>query len=139
MRNVRCEKCGRRSRLPAAAARFPRCRKCHRILPWIVDADDDSFTEIAEGATIPVLVVIWAQWCPPCRRLSPALRQLARDLAGQVKLVKVNVDEAPRLQARFTVEAVPTLMLLHGPRLVAYQAGAPPEPSLRAWLDRALG
>jgi thioredoxin 2 len=139
MRNVRCEKCGQRNRLPAAAAGFPRCRKCHRILPWIVDADDDSFTEIAEGATIPVLVVIWAQWCPPCRRLSPALRQLARDLAGQVKLVKVNVDEAPRLQARFTVEAVPTLMLLHGPRLVAYQAGAPPEPSLRAWLDRALG
>ena len=71
--------------------------------------------------------------------MSRALRQLARDLAGQVKLVKVNVDEAPRLQARFTVEAVPTLMLLHGPRLVAYQAGAPPEPSLRAWLDRVLG
>jgi thioredoxin 2 len=51
----------------------------------------------------------------------------------------VNVVEAPRLQARFTVEAVPTLMLLRGPRIVAYQAGTPPELSLQAWLDRALG
>ena len=136
---VRCENCGRRNRPPAAAAGFPRCRNCHRLLPWIVDADDDSFAEIAEGAAIPALVVIWTPWCPACSRVSPALQQLGLHLAGQVKLVMVNVVEAPRLQARFTVEAVPTLMLLRGPRIVAYQAGTPPEPSLRAWLDRALG
>ena len=71
--------------------------------------------------------------------VSPALEKLACDLADQVKVVNVNVDETPRLQARFTVEAVPTLMLLRGTRILAYRAGAPPEPSLRAWLARALG
>jgi thioredoxin-like negative regulator of GroEL len=73
------------------------------------------------------------------RRLRPALEKLACDLADQVKVVNVNVDETPRLQARFGVEAVPTLMLLRGTRILAYHAGAPPEPSLRAWLAQALG
>jgi thioredoxin 2 len=85
------------------------------------------FVAIAEGATIPVLVVIWAPWCAPCRWVGPALDRLARDLAGQVKLAKVNVHEAPRLQARFAVAAVATLMLLCA-RIVAYRASAPPEP-----------
>lgn len=133
-----CQNCGRENRLPAVAAAFPRCGYCHRPVPWIVDADDDTFTEIAETAAIPVLVHIWAPWCVHRRRMSPALEKLACDLADQVKVVNVNVDETPRLQARFTVEAVPTLMLLRGRRIIAYQGGAPPEPSLRAWLDRAL-
>jgi thioredoxin 2 len=133
-----CQNCGRENRLPAVAAAFPRCGYCHRPVPWIVDADDDTFTEIAETAAIPVLVDIWAPWCVHRRRMSPALEKLACDLAGQVKVVNVNVDETPRLQARFSVEAVPTLMLLRGRRIIAYQGGAPPEPSLRAWLDRAL-
>lgn len=136
---VTCQNCGRENRLPAAAASLPRCGHCHRPVPWIVDAADDNFTEIAEHAAIPVLVDIWAPWCVHRRRLRPALEKLACDLADQVKVVNVNVDETPRLQARFGVEAVPTLVLLRGSRIVAYQAGAPPEPSLRAWLAQALG
>jgi thioredoxin 2 len=86
---------------------------------------------------MPVLVDIWGPWCPLCWRANPALDRLACTLAGQVKVVKVNVARAPRLRHRFSVESVPTLMVLRGGQVVAYRAGEPPEPSLRAWLDHA--
>jgi thioredoxin 2 len=69
---------------------------------------------------------------------SPALAQLAGELAGQLKLVKVNVDEAPKLQQRFGVQAIPTLMVLRNGQVIARQAGAAPAPALRAWLEQAL-
>jgi thioredoxin 2 len=61
----------------------PRCGHCHQPLPWIADANDDTFAEIAEGASIPVVVDMW----PPCRMVSPALEQVATELAGRIKLV----------------------------------------------------
>ena len=82
---VRCGHCGQANRVPAAAAGTPRCGKCHQALPWIADADDTTFGEVAEAAKIPVIVDLWAPWCGPCRMVSPALEQLARDLAGKVK------------------------------------------------------
>ena len=136
---IRCANCGRRNRVPSAAHGVPRCGNCHYPLPWIADAGDEDFAEVAEGAAIPVLVDMWAPWCAPCRMVSPVLERLASDLAGQVKLVKVNVDKATRLAERFDIRAVPTLLLLRGPRVVARQAGALPEPGLRAWLEQALG
>jgi thioredoxin 2 len=135
---VRCENCGRRNRVPAAATGTPRCGNCHQPLPWIVDAGDEDFTELAERASVPVLVDLWAPWCGPCRMVSPALAQLAGEMAGQLKLVKVNVDEAPKLQQRFGVQAIPTLMVLRKGQVIARQAGAAPAPALRAWLEQAL-
>ncbi len=70
--------------------------------------------------------------------VSPALEQLARDLAGQVKLVKVNVDVAPQLSQRFGAQAIPTLLVLRGGRVAARQTGAAPLSALRAWVDKAL-
>lgn len=134
---VDCQQCGRRNRLPAAGSGVPRCGNCRSPLPWITAASDADFTQIAESATIDVLVDIWAPWWPLCRRADPALTRLARLLAGQLKLVKVDVTQAPILQRRFFIQAVPTLILMRGPQILAYQAGAPPEPSLRAWLERA--
>src|SRR5450631_4171963 len=108
---IRCGHCGQANRVPAAAAGTPRCGKCHQHLPWITDADDTTFGEIAEAAKIPVIVDLWAPWCGPCRMVSPALEQLARDLAGQVKLVKVNVDVSPQISQRFGAQAIPTLLV----------------------------
>jgi thioredoxin 2 len=135
---VRCENCGRRNRVPAAATGIPRCGNCHKPLPWIVDAGDEDFAEVAERASVPVLVDLWAPWCGPCRMVSPALAQLAGEMAGRVKLVKVNVDQAPKLQQRYGVQAIPTLMVLRNGQVAARQAGAAPAPALRAWLEQAL-
>ena len=135
---VKCPHCGRRNRLPAAAGGVPRCGNCHQPLPWVVDAGDDDFAEVAERADALVLVDMWAAWCGPCRQVSPALEQVARERAGRVKLVKVDVDAAPKLSDRFTVQAVPTLMLLRDGRVVARRAGAAPAQVLREWVDDAL-
>jgi thioredoxin 2 len=135
---VTCPHCGRKNRLPTAAEGVPRCGNCHQPLPWVVDAGDDDFTEVAERADMLVLVDMWAAWCGPCRQVSPALEQVANERAGRVKLVKVDVDAAPKLSDRFTVQAVPTLMLLRDGRVVARRAGAAPAQVLREWVDDAL-
>jgi thioredoxin 2 len=135
---VRCPRCGRTNRIPSAADGRPRCGDCHTALPWIVEAGDDDFAEVAERAAMFVLVDLWAPWCGPCRTVSPALEQLATELAGQVKLVKVNVDQAPALAQRFSVQAVPTLLLLHRGEVVDRQAGAAPVHVLRTWLREAM-
>src|SRR6266699_2486146 len=124
---VRCGHCGQANRVPTAAAGTPRCGICHQALPWIADADDTTFGEVAEAAKIPVLVDLWAPWCGPCRMVSPALEQLARGMAGRLKLVKVNVDDSPRLAERFAVQGIPTLLLMRAGEVAARQTGAAPE------------
>ena len=81
---------------------------------------------------------MWAPRCGPCRRVSPALEQLARDLAGRVKLVKVNVDVSPQVPQRFGAQAIPTLLVLRDGRVAARQTGAAPMAALRAWVEDAL-
>jgi thioredoxin 2 len=136
---VRCRHCGRRNRVPPAAAGIPRCGNCHQPLPWIADAGDDTFAEIAEAAPVPVVVDLWATWCGPCRMVSPALAQVATELAGQVKLVKVNVDDSPKIQQRFEVQAIPTLIVLRRGQVAARRSGAAPAADLRAWVEAAIG
>src|SRR5260370_30205122 len=98
---IQCPNCGKKNRVPAAADGARRCGNCHKPLPWIADAGDATFAEVAERSRVPALVDFWAPWCGPCRMVSPALERIATDLAGQIKLVKVNVDTAPTLQQRF--------------------------------------
>ena len=135
---VRCPNCGRRNRVPAAAPGTPRCGNCHRPLPWITDATDDTFADIAEKTSLPVVVDLWAPWCGPCQMVSPALAHLAGQLAGQIKLVKVNVDNSPRLQQRFGIQAIPTLLIIRDGQVVAQRAGAAPAADLRAWVEQAV-
>lgn len=135
---VTCPHCGKRNRVAAAATGKPRCANCHQWLPWIAAAGDADFTDIAEKASVPVLVDLWATWCGPCRAVSPALEQLATERAGQLKLVKVDVDKAPAISQRFAVQAVPTLLLLDHGQVLGRQAGAAPVAALRNWLDQTL-
>src|SRR6201995_2969031 len=136
---VKCANCGYRNRVPAAAEGVPRCGHCHQQLPWIADADDGTFAEIAEGASTPVVVDMWAPWCGPCRIGNPGLQQVAVELGGRIKLVKVNVDNSPQLQQRFNVMAIPTLMVLRHGQVAAQRAGGVPAASLRAWVEAVLG
>jgi thioredoxin 2 len=133
-----CPNCGKKNRVPAAAKGTPRCANCHESLPWIADADDQSFGDVVNSSKVPVLLDLWAPWCGPCRVVSPALETLARENAGAVKLVKVNVDEAPGIAQRFSAQSIPTLVVLRQGEVVARQIGAAPEPQLRQWLRAAL-
>jgi thioredoxin 2 len=135
---VACPACGKRNRVPAVATGKPVCGSCGARVPWIVEAGDDTFAEIVERSTTPVLVDLWAQWCGPCRAVSPALEQVATQLAGAVKLVKVDVDAAPGLSQRFDVRAVPTLMVIKDGKVVARQSGAAPAAALRRWVEQSL-
>ena len=135
---VVCSSCGTKNRVPAAARGFARCGHCRSPLPWIVEADDSTYQAVVEEASIPVLVDLWAPWCGPCRMVSPALEALAREFAGRVKLVKVDVDESPATSQRLAVQGIPTLLVVDHGRLVDRQTGAAPVVALRGWLEQAL-
>lgn len=135
---VECASCSARNRVPAAAEGAPRCAKCRHPLRWVVDATDEEFHTVADESTIPVLVDVWAPWCGPCRMVSPALERLAGELAGKLKLVKVNADDNPTVSRRFEVQSIPTLVLLDHGKVVDQQVGALPEHRLRAWLESKL-
>jgi thioredoxin 2 len=135
---VVCSNCQTKNRVPSVANGAPRCGKCHEPLRWIVNATDLDFASIAEAATLPVLVDVWAPWCGPCRMVSPALEQLAGELAGRLKLVKVNADDSPRVSDQFEVQAIPTLVLLNRGKVIDKQVGAAPAAVLRSWLTEKL-
>ena len=135
---VRCPVCGTSNRVPVTAAGVPRCGKCHSPLPWVTSAGDDDFDEVTGSATIPVLVDLWAAWCGPCRTVSPALEELARDMAGRLKLVKVDVDRAEAVARRFEVQGIPTLLLMDKGKVISRQTGAAPLPALRQWVESVL-
>jgi thioredoxin 2 len=137
-RTVVCDHCGRKNRVPTAAQGTPRCGNCKSPLAWITDAGDADFGEVAEQAKPYVVVDLWATWCGPCRMVSPALEQVAHELAGRVKLVKVDIDQSPRLAQRFQVQAVPTLLLLDKREVIARKTGAAPAPALRQWVEETL-
>jgi thioredoxin 2 len=134
---VSCAECGKRNRVPAVAKGTPRCAACHAMLPWMVEATGGDFVDIVNSAVL-VLVDLWAPWCGPCRTISPVVEQAGKDLAGRLKVVKVNVDVAPEVSQQFGVQGIPTLLLLRGGREVSRQVGALPGHALRAWIDAEL-
>jgi thioredoxin 2 len=134
---VSCPSCGKRNRVPASADGVPRCAACHTDLPWLVAAGESDFDRAVE-ARVPVLVDLWAPWCGPCRTIAPGVERAARDLAGRLKVVKVNVDEAPGVSARFGVQGIPTLLVLRDGHAVARQVGALGPDRLLAWARQAV-
>ena len=89
----------------------------------------------AEGL---VLVDFWAAWCPPCRRLAPTLDALAAAYAGQLTVLKVNVDENPEVSFRYGIQSIPTLILFRDGRMVDRRLGALPMTELRRCVDAHL-
>jgi thioredoxin 2 len=111
---------------------------CHELLPWIVETDGASFDQELK-ASVPVFVDFWAPWCGPCKWVSPAVEAMARKKAGRLKVVKLNIDDAPALAERYEIRGIPALVLFRDGREVARLAGAVPEAQLEQWLDQQLG
>jgi len=134
---VACPTCRTKNRVRATSSGVPRCSVCQTLLPWIVEAGPDSFDdEIA--ASVPVLVDFWAPWCGPCRMVSPLVERLGAEHAGRLKVVKLNVDEAPAISARFGVQGIPLLVVIRDGSEVDRLVGAAPLARLQAWLDPHL-
>jgi thioredoxin 2 len=134
---VSCTQCGTKNRVGAAPSGVPRCSVCQTLLPWIVDASADSF-EAEIDSSVPVLVDFWAPWCGPCRMVSPLVERVGRERAGRVKVVKLNVDEAPALAGRYQVQGIPLLVLIRNNAEVDRLVGAVPAAQLQAWLEPHL-
>jgi thioredoxin 2 len=135
---VTCSNCGKRNRVPTAARGVARCAACHTALPWLTSAGDDDFEQVVTAASLPVLVDLWAPWCGPCRMVAPGVERAAQELAGRLKAVKVNVDEAPGVAERFGVRGIPTLLVLRQGWEVARQVGAVPPAALVRWAEEVI-
>jgi thioredoxin 2 len=134
---ITCPNCGAKNRVRPRQSGVPRCSVCHTLLPWIVDASPATFDDELQ-ASVPVLVDFWAPWCGPCRVVSPVVERIGRDDAGRVKVIKLNVDDAPELSERYEIRGIPLLVLFRDGAEVDRLVGAVPREQLRQWLDSHL-
>ncbi|MGH3165200.1 MAG: thioredoxin [Trebonia sp.] len=104
----------------------------------VAHVTDDTFGDIVLASDIPVLVDFWAQWCPPCHMLSPVLDEIAAELAGRLRIVKVNVDENLEVAQRYGILAMPTLSVFRDGAVVSSVVGARPKRRLLADLSEVL-
>ncbi|RFA31433.1 thioredoxin [Alkalilimnicola ehrlichii] len=104
----------------------------------IVHASDATFENEVLKASEPVLVDYWAEWCGPCKMISPILDEVSKDYAGRLKVVKLNIDENPETPPKYGIRGIPTLMLFKNGGVEATKVGALSKSQLAAFIDSNL-
>ncbi len=99
---------------------------------------DNSFKDDVLGASGPVLVDFWAEWCGPCKMIGPSLEELSEEFGEKVTIAKLNIDENPDAPAQYGVRGIPTMILFKGGVPAATKVGAAPKSQLKGWIESAI-
>lgn len=99
---------------------------------------DSTFGREVLGASKPVLVDFWAEWCGPCRMIAPALEELSEELGDRVTILKLNIDENPDAPSKYGVRGIPTMILFKDGQPAATKVGAEPKSRIQGWLEGQL-
>ncbi|MFD1747236.1 thioredoxin [Rhizobium helianthi] len=100
-----------------------------------VKVDMSNFQSEVLDSAEPVVVDFWAEWCGPCKMIAPSLEEISAEMAGKVKIAKLNIDENPELAAKFGVRSIPTLAMFKGGEVADIKVGAAPKTALSSWIS----